>query len=116
MRGGADRFPEKTGVVEGMIYQLNTPGGLTTTQEPPPELIRRKADTKSEWEVLATSVSATVYPASSDTGLTAILLASRSCESDQGAPTNGLYASDSRPHGGCPRWYDIMDFAVSSSI
>ena len=63
VRGGADRFPAKTGAVEGIIYQLNTPGGLTTAREHPPELIRRKANTKSEWEVLATSVSAVVHRA-----------------------------------------------------
>ncbi|KAI0725533.1 pseudouridine synthase [Fomitopsis betulina] len=60
VRGAADRFPEKMGAVEGMIYQLNTPGGLTTAQEPLPELIRRKANTKSEWELLATSPVAPV--------------------------------------------------------
>ncbi|KZT67870.1 pseudouridine synthase [Daedalea quercina L-15889] len=55
VRGTADRFPQKTGVVEGIIYHLDTPGGSTTARPCAPELVRRKAETKSEWELLASS-------------------------------------------------------------
>lgn len=103
MRGAADRFPEKMGAVEGMIYQLNTPGGLTTAQEPLPELIRRKANTKSEWELLATSVSALSCPQDVQTSvLTIYVSASRSCELDQSASIDRLHAPDPGPHGGRP--------------
>ncbi|KAH9837638.1 pseudouridine synthase [Rhodofomes roseus] len=56
VRGGADRFPQRTGVIEGIMQKLRGPGGLITTRPcSDPTLIRRKAEVMSEWELLATS-------------------------------------------------------------
>lgn len=55
VRGAADRFPQSTGTIEGPIRRLA--GGSVSTKPSPPEFIRKEVVAKTQWELLATSVS-----------------------------------------------------------
>ena len=55
VRGASDRLLQSTGVIEGPIRRLA--GGTVTTKCSSPELVRKEVTAKTEWEVLANSVS-----------------------------------------------------------
>ena len=55
VQGAADRLPRSSGLIEGPIRRLA--GGAVTTKPFPAELVRKEVVAKTEWELLASSVS-----------------------------------------------------------